>query len=123
MAQLVFSINGTDIRHFIAEDGIKWTRSDLDDDNAGRNKAGNVIRSRVAIKRRMDITCRDMTIEEAQMIQQLIEPVFVSVQYTDLLNGIVSKVMYSNNGDATISYVYDDRTSLVKGLTFPLVEQ
>ncbi len=123
MAQLVFTIEGVDIRHLIVEDGIKWQRSDLDGENAGRNKAGDVIRDRIAIKRRCDITCRDMTIEEAQMLQRLIEPEFISVQFTDLLDGIVTKVMYSNNGEATIGAAYDDGDSLVTGISFPLIEK
>ena len=123
MAQLVFSIDGVDIRHLIVENGIKWQRSDLDGENAGRNKSGDVIRDRIAIKRRCDITCRDMTIEEAQELQRLIRPEFVSVQFTDLLDGNTTKVMYSNNGEVTIGAVYDDGSSLVTGVTFPLVEK
>lgn len=123
MAQLVFSIDGTDIRHLIKEDGIKWQRSDLDGENAGRAKDGNAIRDRIAIKRRCDITCRDLTIEEVQALQRLIKPEFISVQFTDLLEGIVTKVMYSNNGEATIGAAYDDGNSLVTGISFPLVER
>jgi hypothetical protein len=120
---MVFSIDGTDIRSFIAEDGVKWQRNDIDGENAGRSKSGTMIRDRIGIKMRCDITCRPLTLQEARLLQSLIEPEFVSVQYTDLLYGDVTKVMYSNNGDATISAAFGDSDALIRNVTFPLIEQ
>lgn len=121
MATFPFAINGVDIRHLIAENGIKWQRGDIDGENAGRAKNGDMIRDRLAIKNRCDVICRDMSLAEAQMLQQLIEPEFVTLQYTDLLFGNVSKVVYSNNGDATIGCIFDDGDALITGVSFPLI--
>ena len=119
---MIFSIDGTDIRSFIAEDGIKWQRNDIDGENAGRSKAGTMIRDRIGIKIRCDITCRPLTLQEMRTIQALIAPEFFTVQYTDLLYGDVTKIMYSNNGDGTISEDFGD-DGLIRNVTFPLIEQ
>lgn len=125
MSAFQFMIDGVDIRHFIAEKGIKWQRNDVDGPNAGRALASaDMIRDRVAIKGRLDITCRPLTFQEAKMLQNLIVPVFVTVQYTDLLYGDISGVFYSNNGSATYDSIQDGEdvdTMLIEGITFPLI--
>ncbi len=122
MADFTFSIDGVDIRPYIAEKGIQWSRNDIDGENAGRTLSGVMVRDRVATKMRLDVSCRPLLREEALMIQGLIAPEFVSVHYTDLLYGDVSKVFYSNNGSAVIASAYDD-TELIEDITFPLVEK
>lgn len=125
MSAFQFMIDGVDIRHFIAEKGIKWQRNDVDGPNSGRALgSADMIRDRVAIKGRLDVTCRPLTFQEAKTLQNLIVPVFVTVQYTDLLYGDISGVFYSNNGSATYDSVLDGEdvdTMLIEGITFPLI--
>ena len=55
------------------------------------------------------------------MLQQLLEPEFVTMQYTDPLFGDISQVMYSNNTHVTYSTIYSDGDAYFKDITFPLV--
>ena len=64
-------IDGTDITDLIAEKGIKWTRNDLDGPNAGRTLSGLMIRDRVAIKIKLEITCKELTGDELRMLMNL----------------------------------------------------
>ena len=122
---MVLKINNTDISDYIAPGGVKWTRSDVDGTNAGRGLDGTMIRDRVAIKRRLDVTCRAMTLSEVSTVLALIEPEFVSVTYTDpRAGGAVTTTMYSNNIPATLStFKKPDGTEMWTGLTFPLIEK
>ena len=93
-------INGTDITPYIAHQGVKWTRSDIDGPNAGRSMSGLMIRDRVATKIRLDITCRPLKNDELRILLNLLLPEFVSVRYDDPMYGLVTKTMYANNNPA-----------------------
>lgn len=116
-------INGTDITNLIAEKGVKWTRNDLDGPNAGRTLSGLMIRDRVAIKIKLEITCRDLTGEELNMLMNLTLPEFVSVTYDDPIYGTTTKTMYSNNNAATLGRINTAGRRVWNSITFPLIEQ
>lgn len=116
-------INGTDITNWIAEKGIKWTRNDLDGPNAGRTLTGLMIRDRVAIKTKLEITCRDLTGEELRTLMNLTLPVFVTVTYDDPIYGTVTKTMYSNNNAATLGRINTAGKRVWGSITFPLIER
>ena len=116
-------INGTDITDLIAEKGIKWTRNDLDGPNAGRTLSGLMIRDRVAIKIKLEITCKELSGDELRMIMNLTLPEFVSVTYDDPIYGRVTKTMYSNNNAATLSRIDTAGKRVWNSITFPLIEQ
>lgn len=120
---MVLKINGVDITPYIANQGVKWQRSDIDASNSGRSLDGNLIRSRVAKKFRLDITCRPLTAAEANIVLNLIEPVWVSVTYTDPMNGEVTRTMYSNNIPATFLIRYPNGVEYWSGITFPLIQK
>lgn len=116
-------INGVDFMPFIAKQGVKWQRSDIDAANSGRTMDGMMHRGRVATKIRLDITCRPLKATEAMTVLNAILPEYVSVDYYDPLYGDrVSVSMYSNNNPASflIAKNEDDWWS---GITFPLIEQ
>lgn len=120
---MVFKIDGTDILKYVASDGLKYTRSDLDGPNAGRTLDGLMHRDRIASKIRWDVTCHPLTEQELSEILTLIEPEFVTVEYTDLqTRRVVSKTMYSNNVPTTLAFAYKDGAWWTD-LTFPLIEQ
>ena len=51
MSRPIFKINGHDYTRYLAEDGLKPTRNDLDSDGSGRNLLdGLMYRSRIATK-------------------------------------------------------------------------
>lgn len=116
-------INGIDFIPYIAPQGIKWQRSDVDASNSGRTMDAYMHRGRIATKIRLDITCRPLTATEAQKVLNAILPEYLSVDYYDPMFGYRTGVsMYSNNNPASflISKEDDDWWS---GITFPLIER
>ena len=121
---MTFSINGTDITPYIAFGGLKWSRNDVEAANAGRMQDGTMQRDRVAIKYRWDVTCRPLTAEEQAIILSLIEPVYVSVTYTDpTTNTTQTETYYSNNIPSTFAVRHPNGTEWWTGLAFPLIQQ
>ncbi len=121
---MVMEINGFDIVPYIAFQGLKWQRSDIDGPNAGRNMSGDTIRDRIAIKIRWDVTCRPLTSSELSKILQSIEPEFVTVTYTDpVTNSVKSDQFYSNNFPVSYLIKRPNGTELWGGLTFPLIQR
>lgn len=109
---------------YIAYGGVKWQRFDLDGENAGRVLTGEAERDRVAIKNRLDVTCRPLTAREASIVLKSVEPEFVIVRFTSPSEGhVVTKTMYSNNIPAQFLIKKSDGTELWGGITFPLIER
>lgn len=117
---MILRIDGVDMMPYIRQKGIKWTRSDLDGPNAGRTMDGTMYRDRITEKVRLDITCLPLTAEEAALVLNAIYPEYIQVEYTDPMEGVVTKTMYANNIPAT--YI-DTSTDLWEGIVFPLIER
>lgn len=123
---VTLTIDGTDIVPYIAHNGgYKWQRDDVDGPGAGRMLDGDLRRNRVATKRRLDITCRPLTLTECSKVLTAIMPEWVRVTYTDPQTGKdETKTMYSNNNPATFLIKRgNDSDDLWNGITFPLIEQ
>lgn len=120
---MVLKIDGVDILPYVAHQGIKWQRNDLDGPDAGRTLDGTMQRGRVASKIRLDITCRPLRSEEAKIVLSAIYPEYISVEYTDPMSGQVLKQMYSNNNPATHMLLQDDGVEWWHDITFPLIER
>lgn len=80
---MVLKIDGTDIVPYIAYGGVKWQRSDVDGEGAGRMLDGTLERNRMATKIRLDVTCRPLKSAEASIVLSAIMPEWVSVTYFD----------------------------------------
>lgn len=116
-------INSVDIRPYIKHGGVKWTRSDIDGPNAGRDMSGEMIRDYVATKIRFDISCRPLTQNELATVLSLIKPTTLFVTYTDLeTNTVKTGSFYSNNFSTSIVLTQKNGTEYWDGLTFPLIE-
>lgn len=121
---MVFKINGTDCLPFLIDEGFKWGRNDIESPEAGRmTMDGEMHRARVAIKKRLDISCRPLTTQESQTLLNLIKPEFVEVEYTDPMDGRTVATMYSNNVPATVMSIDENGDPLWKGIVFPLVQK
>lgn len=109
---------------YVAFNGFQWQRSDLDGPGAGRDLSASLRRNRLGTKVRLDITCRYLTAQEAQIVLSVIMPEWVQVRYYDPQQGkVVVKTMYSNNNPATYAIRRKDGTEVWGGITFPLIEQ
>ncbi len=118
-----FVVNGVSLLPYLAEDGLKWTRFDVEAPDTGRTLDGVMHRGRVASKVRLDVSCRPLTSDEAMTVLRAILPEFVTVRYVDPQDGSVTRTMYSNNIPTLCSQVYPDGTCVWKGLSFPLIER
>lgn len=123
MATFRFTINGVSIVNYIAEDGIKWQRNDIESDDAGRTLDGVMHRDRVGSKVRLDIKCKPLKSSEAMAVLGAIAPEFVTVRYIDPQDGSVTRTMYSNNIPAMCATINPDGTAVWKGIEFPLIER
>ena len=119
---MVLKINGVDILPYIADSGIKWQRNDIEAPDAGRTLDSDMHRNRIGIKIRLDITCRPLSTAEARAVMSAILPEYVTVQYEDLIYGMRTTQMYSNNVPAVCGTVYPDGDALWEDLSFPLIE-
>lgn len=115
-------IDGVDMLPFIAYQGLKWSRNDVDAPNSGRTLDGRMHRGRVATKIRLDITCRPLMAEELRMVLNAIYPEYVTVTYDDPMQGRVVKEMYSNNNPASYCLLKPDGTEWWSDISFPLIE-
>jgi hypothetical protein len=121
---MVFKIGETDMTPYLAFGGFKWQRSDVDGEGAGRDLAGDARRNKLSTKRRLDITCRPLTLQEASIVLTAIMPEWVQITYTDPQLGTeTTKTMYSNNNPANFLMKKRDGRELWGGITFPLVEK
>ncbi len=118
-----FRVNGVDLLPYVAENGIKWTRFDVEAPDTGRTLDGVMHRGRVAKKVRLDINCRPLLSSETAVVLAAIEPEYVTVQYVDPMDGLTVKTMYSNNIPVTCAMAYEDGDAVWRDLSFPLVER
>lgn len=121
---MVLTVNGVDMIPYIAKQGIKWTRNDVDGQNTGRSlDNAYLIRDRIAVKVRLDITCRPLKTSEIKTVLQAVYPEYVTVAYTDpMTGGTVTKQMYSNNIPASFLMIKGTE-EWWGGVTFPLIER
>lgn len=121
---MTFAINGVDITPYIAYQGLKWQRADVDGPNAGRTLDGTMIRDRRAIKIRWDVTCRPLTSSELSTVLTLIEPEFVTLRYLDpVANTVKSDSFYANNFPVQFALIQRNGVEYWSGLTFPLIQK
>lgn len=120
---MILEIDGVNIVPYIAYGGVQWQRSDVDGEGAGRDLNGTLRRNRVSTKRRLDITCRPLKANEAQIVLTAIMPEWVTVRYYDPQAGVVTKTMYANNNPASFLMKKPDGTEYWTGITFPLIER
>ncbi len=112
----------TDLAPYIAIEGLKWSRNDIDASDAGRDQSGLLHRARVAIKIRLDANCRPLNETELTTVLTALKPEWLQVQYFDVQEGsVVTKKMYSNNIPASF-LIRKGTVNLWSGISFPLIE-
>lgn len=96
----MLTISGLNFEPYLAENGIKYTRNDVDGSDAGELEDGTMRRDRVIIRPTLEITLKDIDVDDnvGHLILQAIEPQWVNVSYYDLrLGKQVTRKFYSNN--------------------------
>lgn len=116
----MISINGVPI---LTPKSFEATVSDLDG-QSNRNLYGELIRDRIAIKRKLTLEWPPLTQSEISTLLTAVSGVFFTVTYPDPQEGIVTKTMYV--GDRTApAYLYDEKNMQVKwtGLKMNFIEK
>lgn len=115
-------IDGTDITEYIAYQGLKWQRYDVEAPQAGRSLDGIMHRGRISTKIRLDVKCHILKANELSIVLNAILPEYVMVEYDDPMYGRVTKKMYSNNNPASYCILKPDGTEYWSEISFPLIE-
>lgn len=131
MAQIKFEVaplgtasNGTwhDLTPYIALEGLKWTRNDIDAAGSGRTQDGLLHRNRVAQKARFDVTCKPLTQAEMNMVLGWVQDQSFLVKFADPITGTTKiYTVYSNNIPATFK-IMQGSTQLWSGIQIPFIE-
>lgn len=116
----MIKINGVDIA---TPKTYEPTISDLDGES-NRNANGELIRDRIAVKRKLNLEWPPLTQSEISTLLKAVSSVFFTVTFPDPELGIITKTMYV--GDRTApAYFYDTKTKEVKwqGLKMNFIEK
>lgn len=120
---MVFKINNVDITPYIANEGLQWSRNDVDSPNAGRTMDATMYRDRVAIKYKWNVTCRPLLASELSTVLSLIKPEFFTVTYTDPTTQTVKTGTFYSNDIPAQYLMHINGKEYWGGVTFPVIEQ
>lgn len=119
----ILKIGDKDFTRFLTEGGLKWSRNDIDSELTKRSKlTAKMYRKRLAVKRKLSVSCKRMTTAEVKELNQAILPEKISVTYLDPLEGqVVTKEFYGSSVDATTQITMGDETYW-DGVSFNIIE-
>ena len=114
----MISINGVQIA---TPKTYEVTVSDLDWES-NRNAKGELIRDRIAVKRKLNLEWRPLTQTEIQILLNSVSDVFFTVTFPDPELGMITKTMYV--GDRTApAYQYVNGEVKWQGLKMNFIEK
>ena len=114
----MIKINGVDIA---TPKTYEATVTDLDGES-NRNANGELIRDRIAVKRKLNLEWGPLTQTEIQTLLSAVSSVFFTVTFPDPQLGIITKTMYV--GDRTSpAYQYKDGQVKWQGLKMNFIEK
>lgn len=116
----MIQVNGVTIK---APKKMSVTTSDVDGETT-RNALGNLIRDRIAVKRKIELEFPPMTQSEMSTLLTAVQNTFFSVTYLDPKDGVVTKTMYVGDRSSPM-YRYGNGSSdvLWEGLSMNFIEQ
>ena len=95
--------------------------SDLDGES-NRNANGELIRDRIAVKRKINLEWGPLTQAEIQTLLNAVSSVFFTVTFPDPMSGVITKTMYV--GDRTApAYQYINGEVKWQGLKMNFIEK
>ena len=115
----MYKINGVSMP---APKAFKVAISDIDGET-NRNANGDLMRDRIATKRKIEIEYQPLDPGDISKILKAISPVFVSVEFPDPQEGtLITKIMYAGDKSAPVYQCIEGETKW-SGLTFNLIEK
>lgn len=107
----VFKVNGVDFTHLLPETAIRWSRNDIDTQKTGRSTMdGKMYRKRLAIKRKLQISCRRMDTATMIALNKSLLPETIQVTFLDAIEGQVTKTFYGATVEAATMMMIGDET-------------
>lgn len=115
----MLQINGVEIT---APKSLQFDLQDIDGDT-NRNAKGEMIRDRIAVKRKLECEWGPLTMEQCSTLLKAVQNVFFSVTYPDALEGkMLTKTMYV--GDRTSPMLtYKDGKPYWQSLKMDFIEK
>lgn len=112
-----------DLTPYIALEGLKWSRNDIDAAGSGRDtQDGYMHRHRVAQKARFDATLRPLSQSELNMILTWVQPETFLVKTADPISGLTTVyTVYSNNIPANFKLQIGNEQMWV-GVVIPFIQ-
>ncbi len=111
MAVKLFVVDGVDFTDCIkACTGLKYKKTDLDSENAGRTMDTVMHRDKLGEKRTLTVSCLSRLPDtRARKLALALNKVYVSVTYPDLLLGTVTRTFYGTEIEGTVWGVYNGK--------------
>jgi hypothetical protein len=97
------------------------TISDLDGET-NRNAAGDLIRDRIAIKRKISLEWPPLSQEELSLLLNAVSEVFFTVEFPDPQLGVTTKTMYVGDRSSAM-YCYINGVAKWQGLKMNFIEK
>lgn len=120
----IFKVNGHDYTKYLAEDGLKPSRNDLDADGSGRNLLdGLMVRSRITSKKKWTVTFILMGESIASQLLNDMWPQYVSITMLDAKeNRYIERKYYCSTINEGIQRYIGGQT-MYDGITFNITER
>ncbi len=120
----IFLINGHDYTRYLAEDGLKPTRNDVDADGSGRNLLDALMyRTRIATKRKWTVSFNRLSGETLSKLERDMDAEFVRVTMLDAKeNRHVERSYYTSTITEGVQRYIGGET-VYDGVTFNLTER
>lgn len=120
----IFLINSHDYTRYLAEDGLKPVRNDLDANGSGRNLLdGLMYRSRIATKQKWTVSFNRLRGETLSRLEQDMDAEFVRITLLDAKeNRYVERSYYTSTINEGVQRYIGGET-VYDGVTFNLTER
>lgn len=120
----IFLINGNDYTRYLAEEGLKPTKNDLDADGSGRNLLdGLMYRSRIATKMKWTVSFNRLPASVLAQLELDMDSDFVSVTMLDAKeNRHIARTYYCSTINEGVQRYIGGET-VYDGVTFNITER
>ena len=124
MAQPIFMINGHDYTEYIAADGLKPSRNDLDKDGSGRNVLdGLMYRTRISTKLKYSVSFLRLTADVLMQLEADMDSPFIQVTLLEgRSNRQVTRTYYTSTINEGVQRSIDGVT-YYDGVAFDITER
>ena len=122
---MTFTVSGVNFVPFIANQGLSYQLSDIDDPETGRMMDGTMRRGKITDNDKWKLKFRnDLTTSEMSTIITAVTHQYVTVQYlSPRTASVVTKTMYVGDRTAAHYIERNDGVILWKDLSFSLIER